>query len=65
MNRVLLALALVLMWPPVSLRAEEAIVVEETFLSVDIKGKPFKLHALVVKEAGLGRRLPVALITHG
>lgn len=64
MGRILLALALLLAWPALS-RAEEPLVVEETFLSVEIGGQPFRLHALVVKEAGLGRRLPIAMITHG
>jgi dienelactone hydrolase len=45
--------------------AEERLIIEETFLSVDIKGAPYKLEALIVKEAGIGARLPVALITHG
>lgn len=44
--------------------AEERLVVEETFLSVDIKGQPYRLEALVAREAGTGR-LPVAIITHG
>ncbi|HEX2724219.1 MAG TPA: alpha/beta fold hydrolase, partial [Beijerinckiaceae bacterium] len=45
--------------------AEERLVVEETFLSVDIAGQQYKLEALVAKEAGAGGRRPVALITHG
>jgi dienelactone hydrolase len=45
--------------------AEERLVVEETFLSVEIQGQPYKLEALVAKEAGVGGRMPVALITHG
>jgi dienelactone hydrolase len=40
-------------------------VVEETFLTVEIKGQPYRLEALVAKEAGVGGRMPVALITHG
>ncbi len=44
--------------------AEERLLLEETFLSVDIKGQPYRLEALVAKEAGVGGRLPVALITH-
>jgi pimeloyl-ACP methyl ester carboxylesterase len=44
--------------------AERALLVEETFLTVDIDGQTFRLEALVAKEAG-GERLPVALITHG
>jgi dienelactone hydrolase len=64
MRRILLALALLLALPAAP-RAEEPLLVEETFLSVEIGGQPFRLHALVVKEAGLGRRLPIAMITHG
>jgi len=45
--------------------AEEALVVEETFLSVTIRDQPYRLQALVVKEAGQEGRLPVAVITHG
>jgi dienelactone hydrolase len=45
--------------------AEERLLVEETFLSVDIGGQPYRLEALVAKEAGIGGRLPVAIITHG
>ncbi len=44
---------------------EERLLIEETFLSVDIKGQPYRLEALVAKEAGVGGRLPVAIITHG
>jgi len=44
--------------------AEERLAVEETFLSVDIGGRPYRLEALIAKEAGAGK-LPVALITHG
>lgn len=45
--------------------AEERLNVEETFLSVEIAGQSYKLEALVAKEAGVGGRRPVALITHG
>jgi dienelactone hydrolase len=48
-----------------SAAAEERLVIEETFLSVEISGQPYKLEALVAKEAGGGGRRPVALITHG
>jgi dienelactone hydrolase len=48
-----------------TVRAEEPLVVEETFLAVTIKGKPYRLEALIMKEAGANRRLPIALITHG
>lgn len=44
--------------------AENALVIEEAFISVKIKGSPFKLQTLVVKEVGSGRR-PIAVITHG
>jgi dienelactone hydrolase len=46
-------------------RAENHLVVEDTFLSVEIKGEPFRLQALAVKEAGASKKLPVAIITHG
>jgi dienelactone hydrolase len=49
---------------PVAATAEERLLVEETFLTVDIKGERYQLEALVAKEAGGGRR-PVAIITHG
>ena len=49
---------------PVLATAEGRLLVEETFLSVDIKGERYLLEALVAKEAGGGRR-PVAIITHG
>jgi dienelactone hydrolase len=45
--------------------AEERLLLEQTFLSIDIKGQPYRLEALVAKEAGAGGRLPVAIITHG
>ena len=45
--------------------AEERLILEETVLSVDIKGKPYRLEALVAKEAGADGRRPVAIITHG
>jgi dienelactone hydrolase len=41
------------------------LVVEETFLTVEVGGEPFALEALVSKELGRSSRLPVALITHG
>ena len=49
----------------IAVRAEERLLVEETFLSVEIKGQAYRLEALVVREAGVAGRLPVALITHG
>jgi dienelactone hydrolase len=49
----------------VGARAENRLVVEDTFLSVDIKGEPYRLQALVVKEAGANKKLPVIMITHG
>jgi dienelactone hydrolase len=48
-----------------SAAAEEPLVVEETFLSVEIDGQPYRLEALIAKEGGVGRPMPVALITHG
>jgi dienelactone hydrolase len=45
--------------------AEERLLVEETFLPVEIKGQAYKLEALVMKEAGAPGRLPVAIVTHG
>lgn len=41
------------------------LVTENTFLTVDIGGKPYRLEALITKEAGATAPLPVALITHG
>lgn len=41
------------------------LVTENTFLSVAIGGQPYRLEALVTKEAGHPGPLPVALITHG
>ena len=41
------------------------LLVEETFLTVTIGGKNYRLAALIAKEAGSTGRLPVALITHG
>ncbi len=41
------------------------LVSENTFLSVDIAGKPYRLQALITKEAGRTAPLPVALVTHG
>jgi dienelactone hydrolase len=45
--------------------AEERLLVEETFLSVVIKDKPYALEALVAKQLGGAAKLPIALITHG
>jgi dienelactone hydrolase len=45
--------------------APSPLAVENSFLSVDIDGKPFRLQAMIVKEAARTGRLPVALITHG
>jgi len=45
--------------------AEAPLVIEETFLPVIIKGQPYRLEAMLVKEAGSTQRLPIALITHG
>jgi dienelactone hydrolase len=59
----MLVMLFLLALPP-RISAEEPLVVEETSLSVVIKGKPYRLEALVAKEAGTGR-LPVAILTHG
>ena len=48
-----------------ALAAPSPLAVENTFLSVAIDGKPYRLRAMVVKEAARAGRLPVALITHG
>jgi pimeloyl-ACP methyl ester carboxylesterase len=45
--------------------AEPPLLIEETFLPITIKGQPYRLEAMVVKEAGARQRLPIALITHG
>ncbi|HYF56796.1 MAG TPA: alpha/beta hydrolase [Salinarimonas sp.] len=63
MPRLLLVLLLALV--PLRALANPPLVIEETALSVEIGGEAFRLPALVVKEAGAARRLPVALITHG
>ena len=52
-------------WLSVSAVLGAPLVVEETFLTVDIGGEPFTLEALVSKELGRGPRLPIAVITHG
>lgn len=41
------------------------LVSENTFLTVDIAGQPYRLQALITKEAGRTAPLPVALVTHG
>jgi dienelactone hydrolase len=60
--RALLCLALTLSALPAF--AVEPLLVEETFLPVEIKGKPYRLNALIVREVGGGPR-PIMLITHG
>ena len=45
--------------------APAPLAVENSFLSVEIDGKPYRLQAMIVKEATRMGRLPVALITHG
>lgn len=45
--------------------AAQPLLVEETFLTVEITGETYALEALVSKELGRGPRLPIALITHG
>ena len=45
--------------------APSPLAIENSFLSVEIDGKPFRLQAMIVKEAARTGRLPVALITHG
>jgi dienelactone hydrolase len=57
------AIGLLLLLGPAA--AEKPLVVEETFLTVTIGGKTFRLEALFAKEANAGARLPVAIITHG
>lgn len=43
----------------------QALVEENTLLSVHIDGRPYRLEAMIVKPAGATGRLPIALITHG
>src|SRR5262249_58190862 len=43
----------------------QTLIVEDTFLTVEIDGKPFRLEAQIVKRPDLPGRLPVALLTHG
>ncbi len=38
---------------------------EHTFLKVKIDGRPYRLEALIVKQAGRRGKLPLALINHG
>jgi dienelactone hydrolase len=65
MTRALAFLLALLVLAAAPARAEEPLVVEETFLAVTIRDQPYRLNALVVKEAGQAGRLPVAIITHG
>jgi dienelactone hydrolase len=63
--RVTILSALLLLIAAAPVAGEEPLLLEETFLSVDIKGQPYRLEALVAKEAGVAGRRPVAIITHG
>lgn len=44
--------------------AVEPLIVEETFLTVGIDGKDYRLETLIAREAGDGKR-PIAIVTHG
>src|SRR2546430_1592301 len=45
--------------------AEAPLVVEESSLHVDIRGRGYALETLIVKSGGIASRLPIALIAHG
>lgn len=62
--RFLLA-ALILGVPASNSIADSPLVVEESSLKVDIRGRGYSLEALIVKPAGIAGRLPIALIAHG
>ncbi len=65
MVRAALALAVLLASIGNPAWAEEPLIVEETFLTVEIKGELYQLEALVAREAGVQGKLPIAIITHG
>ncbi len=45
--------------------ADSPLVIEESSLKVDIRGRGYSLEALIVKPGGIAGRLPIALIAHG
>jgi dienelactone hydrolase len=45
--------------------AEADLIQESTLLDVEINGKAVKLEAFIVREAGTGAPLPIAIFTHG
>lgn len=45
--------------------ADAPLVIEESTLQVEIRGRSYALEALIVKPSGMAGRLPLALITHG
>lgn len=49
----------------VAAASAQALIEENTFLDVQIDGRPYRLEALIVKPANATGRLPIALITHG
>ncbi len=64
--RAILALAVVLLGlAPGRSGAVSPLVVEESSLTVSIRGRDHALAALIVKPSGATDRLPIALITHG
>lgn len=67
LRRATIALAASLAAAALSLvpAAAQSLVEENTFLDVEIGGRPFRLEAMIVKPAGAAGRLPIALMTHG
>lgn len=45
--------------------ADSPLLVEESSVKVEIRGRAYSLDALIVKPGGVAGRLPIALITHG
>jgi len=62
--RVLLGAALLVLAPQAS-SADGPLVIEEKALSVEIDGHATALSAMVVKQAGVARRQPLAIVAHG
>ena len=63
-ERVLLGAALLVLAPQAS-SADGPLVIEEKALSVEIEGHATALSAMVVKQAGVAGRQPLAIVAHG
>ena len=61
---VILSVWLVSFVPSLSI-ADSQLIVEESSLKVNIRGRDYLLAALLVKPSGVTTRLPIALIAHG